>query len=53
MVSLTRKVEMNEYDGSELFGMHYYIFPGCCCCILRPTYIVAVRQVTMSFTCVG
>ena len=42
---------MNKYNGSELFGMHYNIFPGCCCCI-RPTYIVAVRQVTMSFTCV-
>ena len=37
---------MNEYNGSELFGMHYNIFPGCCCCI-RPTYIVAVRQVTI------
>ena len=23
---------MNEYNGSELFGMHYNIFPGCCCC---------------------
>ena len=34
---------MNEYNGSELFGMHYNIFPGCCCCI-RPAYIVAVRQ---------
>ena len=40
---------MNKYNGSELFGMHYNIFPVCCCCI-RPTYIVAVRQVTMSFT---
>ena len=43
---------MNEYNGSELFGMHYNIFPCSCFCI-RPTYIVAVRQVNMSFTCVG
>ena len=34
---------MNEYNGSELFGRHYNIFPGCCCCI-RPTYIVAARK---------
>ena len=52
VVYFTRKVEMNEYNGSELFGMHYNIFPGCCCCI-RPTYFVAVRLVTMAFTCVG
>ena len=53
VVSFTRKVIMNEYNGSELFGMHYHIFPCCCCCCIRPTYIVAVRQVNMSFTCVG
>ena len=34
---------MNEYNGSELFGRHYNIFPGCYCCI-RPTYIVAARK---------
>ena len=42
---------MNEYNGSELFGMHYNIFPGCCCCI-RPTYtsdhVIHMRRLGLS-----
>ena len=42
---------MNEYNGSELFGMHYNIFPGCCCSI-RPTrtsdLVIHMRRLGLS-----